>query len=102
MIEEIKKLAEMQQQLAIQAYASYLPMVDDIIKSKQADIKQIERTLEGMLDFCYEPKMLMLFRKLCRHLYDFDPEAAAYYVKAYRELWDEDGKLFGINKEEKI
>lgn len=94
MIEEIKKLAEMQQQLAHQAHESYLPLVDDIIKSKRTDVRQIERTLDGLLDFCFDDNMLMLYRKLCRHMYDFDPKAAAYYVKTYRELWDEDGKMF--------
>jgi hypothetical protein len=35
MIEGIKKLSKMQPKLAQQAYASYLPLVDDIIKSKK-------------------------------------------------------------------
>ncbi|MDD3860668.1 MAG: hypothetical protein PHW83_10745 [Bacteroidales bacterium] len=100
MIEKLKKLAEMQNQLAIQAYSAYLPLVDDIIKSKQTDLMQIERTLDGLLDFCFDPKMLMLYRRLCRYLYDIDKESTAYYVNAYQEMWDEEGKLFG-NKNEK-
>jgi hypothetical protein len=45
--------------------------------------------------------MLTLYRKLCRHLYSFDPETAIDYVNAYRERWDEEGKQFGNYKDEK-
>ncbi len=99
MIEEIKKLVETQQQLARQAYTSYLPLVDDIIKSKQTDVRQIERTLDGLLDFGFDHNMLLLYRKLCRYLYTINPESAAYYANAYREMWDEEGTQFGENKE---
>ena len=102
MIEEIKKLAEMQQQLARQAYTSYLPLVDDIIKSKQTDVRQIEHTLDYMLSFCFDDKMLLLYRRLCRYLYYIDKESTAFYVNAYREMWNEEGTQFGKNKEEKV
>jgi hypothetical protein len=94
----IKPLAEMQQQLAQQAYDFYLPMVNDLIKSKQTELVQIERTLDLMLDFCFDDKMLLLYRRLCRYLYDIDPESAVFYVNAYRELWDEEGTQFGNHK----
>jgi hypothetical protein len=42
--------------------------------------------------------MLMLYRKLCRHFYGIDPSAAADYVNAYREMFDEEGMQFGNNK----
>jgi len=51
-----------------------------------------------MLDFCFDAQMLMLYRKLCRHLYSIDPSAAADYINAYKEMWDEEGKEFGNNK----
>ena len=34
-------------------------------------------------------------KKVCKHLYFFDTEAACYYVNAYCEEWDEDEKQFG-------
>jgi hypothetical protein len=48
-----------------------------------------------MLEFHFNAQMLILYRKLCRHVYSFDPKAAIYYVEAYRERWDEEGKQFG-------
>jgi hypothetical protein len=51
-----------------------------------------------MLDFCFDAQMLLLYRKLCSHLYGIDPSAAADYVNAYREMFDEEGMQFGNNK----
>jgi len=42
-----------------------------------------------MLDFCFDDEMLVCYKKLCRYYIDIDPEATASYVRAYREMWDE-------------
>lgn len=102
MIEEIKKLAQMQNQLAQQAYTAYVPLVENIIASQIKDVNQISLTLDYMLDFCFDDKILTLYRKLCRYLCGIDQETTAYYVNAYRERWDEEGTQFGKNKEEKV
>jgi hypothetical protein len=36
----------------------------------------------------------MLYRRLCRHYWQFNPEATVSYINAYREMWDgaEDAK----------
>lgn len=52
------------------------------------DARRIERTLDGLLDFCGNPPTLDLYRRLCRHYFDIDPVATASYINAYRELWD--------------
>lgn len=98
MTEEIKRLAEILNQLAQQAYEQYEPLVNNIIASQNKDVNHICRTLDYLLDFCYDDKMLLLYRRLCRYLLDIDPQATASYVKAYREMWDEEGTQFGKNK----
>lgn len=99
-IENIKALVESQEQLADQAVKQYQPIVAQYIADNCTDSNQIAYTLDFMLDFCFNEQMLTLYRKLCRHLYNFDPETAAYYVDAYRERWDEEGKRFGDDKKE--
>lgn len=85
---EIKKLAESLVRLYRQGVQEYSPVVDDIIATRCRDIRHIERTLDGLLDFCgYEPALL-LYKKLCRYYFDIDPVATAGYINAYRELWD--------------
>jgi len=31
-----------------------------------------------------------MYKNLCRHYWEIDPAATAYYVNAYREYWDSD------------
>jgi hypothetical protein len=86
----IGKMAGEMQNLQQQATFQYKPMVDDILRTRSHDIRHIEHTLDLLLDFCgYEPVLLM-YKQLCRHYWDIDPAAAAYYVNAYREYWDND------------
>lgn len=95
MIEEIAKLIESRNQLAQQACGQYTALVDSIIASQTTDVNHISLTLDYMLGFCFDDQMLLLYRRLCRYLYDIDKETTASYINAYREMWDENGANFG-------
>ena len=60
----------------------------EVIATRSRDVRQIEHTLDGLLDFCGHEQALLLYRRLCRHYFDIDPAATADYINAYRELWD--------------
>ena len=88
LFESVRGLAESLHSLSRQAVAQYAPVVEAIIRTRSRDVRHIERTLDGLLDFCgYEPA-LQLYRRLCRHYFDIDPVATADYIHADRELWD--------------
>jgi hypothetical protein len=93
MIDDIKNLIESQQQLAQQAYIAYLPEVENIIKNEIVNNNTIELLLDYMLDFCFDDRMLSLFKKLCRYYWDINPQATANYVNYYRERWDSDSLI---------
>ena len=76
------------QQLQLQAAQQYKPVVDALVRTGSRDVQQIEHTLDGLLDFCGHAPVLEMYKRLCRHYWDIDPAATAYYVKAYRERWD--------------
>lgn len=97
MIEDITKLIENRNQLAQQAHEQYTALVQSIIASQTKDVNHISHTLDYMLGFCFDDQMLLLYRRLCRYLYDIDKETTASYVTAYREMWDENGENFGNN-----
>jgi len=88
MINAIKGLAQNQQDLAQQAYNSFLPEVENIIKNKIVNNNTIELLLDYMLDFCFDDKMLSLYKKLCRYYWEINPQATAVYINYYRERWD--------------
>jgi hypothetical protein len=74
--------------LARRAVTEYTPLVESIVHERSHDIRRIEHTLDGLLDFCFAPEALLLYKKLCRHYYFIDPAAAADSVYAYRDMWD--------------
>ncbi|MCF8215284.1 MAG: hypothetical protein K9I59_00235 [Chlorobium sp.] len=84
----IKAFAQEMQALAEQALRQYTPVVESIISSKSRDVHHIEHAHDGLLDFCFYDPMVELFRRLCRHYYCIDPQAAAFYVNSYREMRD--------------
>jgi hypothetical protein len=84
----VTALAKSIADLARQAVAAYAPVVDSIISDQSTNISHIERALDGLLDFCFDPEALDLYKMLCRYYYRLDPAAAVYYVRAYREMWD--------------
>ena len=90
MIEKIEALIIAREKLAKQAVAQFSVLVDDILRTQSSDQKLIEHALDGMLDFCFDDEMLLLYKKLCRHYFTFNPQATAFYVNSYRGMWDND------------
>ena len=86
----IAPLAAQLTELQNRVVREYEPIVGRIIRSGSRDVREIEATLDGLLDFACVPDGLKLFKALCRYYYAIDPVATADYVQSYRELWDED------------
>ena len=89
-MQAIRILAGSMRELQQRAAQLYLPIVDDILRTRSRDAQHIEHTLDRLLDFCGHEPVLQLYKKLCRHYWDIDPAATVYYINAYRERWDSD------------
>jgi len=50
----IGDLAESISAIARRAVAEYAPIVDAIVRERSNDIRHIEHTLDGLLDFCFD------------------------------------------------
>jgi len=74
-----------------QAVAVYGQEINQILDSRCQVKNRIEHSLDGMLDFCFDEDMLVLYKKLCRYYYGIDQSAATSYVYAYRDMWDLNG-----------
>ena len=68
----------------------FIPMVEDIISRNSKDVKEIETLLDRLLDCCFNDKVLVLYKKLCRYYFYIDSEAAKDYVRYYFEIYEED------------
>ncbi len=93
--EAIFKLVSHLKKTQKQALEHWVPIVEGLIQSNSKNQKEIERTLDYLLDVSSDENGLPIYRKLCRHLYEIDPNAAIYYVNSWKEMWDEEGQLFG-------
>ena len=82
----VDSMRELEQRAALQ----YRPVVDDIVRSNSRDALHIEHTLDGLLDFCGHEPVVLMYRQLCLHYWQFDQVATAFYINAYRERWDSD------------
>ena len=87
-LSEFKKMAQSLVLLNEQAYQVYLSLVDSIIHTKSKDETEIGHLLDRILDIACTEKGLILYKKLCRYYWDINPNATAYYINAYREMWD--------------
>jgi hypothetical protein len=89
LVDSIRPIAKEMQNLAHRAVLGYSPEVEAIINERCRDVNRIEHLLDYMLDFCFDQKLLILFKKLCRYLFTFDPATASDYVQFYCKMWDD-------------
>jgi hypothetical protein len=93
-MDDIKTLAHdigaLLQESAQQGLAHYRPIASRIISGDISDPKEIELTLDYMLDYCYDDKVLALYKRVCRSLYCKHPEIVYAAVMNYKEVWDSD------------
>ena len=89
-IEPFRELIEQRNRLAKVAVRNCAAEALAIVQSGDRDAHRIETCLDQMLDFCFDDVMLRCFKKLCRYYFQIDPNAVAFYVHSYRELWDDE------------
>jgi len=86
----IQTLAQQLKTLANQALPIYTQKVEAIINNEIQDHNQIELTFDYMLDFCYDDKMLLLYKKLARYYFTINPQGTANYINYYRERYEDE------------
>jgi len=87
-----KELAESINKITQEAFIIYEAQVDEIYHNKIKDEKEIEHVIDVLLGYCYDDKMLLLFKRLCRYYYEINPKVTYEYVNIYREMWDEESE----------
>ncbi|MDA3925755.1 MAG: hypothetical protein PF904_13735 [Kiritimatiellae bacterium] len=85
-----EQIHNLQNVAAAQTRTLYENEVEQIIQRDIKDEHRIERILDQLLDVAFDDKVLVLFKKLCRHLYFFNPDASSSYVNSCFEMWDEE------------
>ena len=81
---ELKRLSTM-------AFSQYEPVVFQIEQGKISDINEIERLLDGIFDFCYDPKMLSLYKRVLKQVVDEHFGIVKRYTDYYLDWYESDG-----------
>jgi len=53
-------------------------------------LAQLQALTADLLDHACIPQGLAIFKALGRHYWEIAPQATAFYINAYREMWDSD------------
>ena len=88
--EDISGLAKQILSLADMALPEYKSITDDIIRGRINEITEIEHFLDNMLTFCFDARILQLYKKVLRHIYIEHPETVYSYVEAYYDMYEEE------------
>ena len=82
-LNEIKEIVEGITSLTNAAYQHYSALVDAVLRDEITDAKQIERIMDGLVDFGDDNRFIDIYRKLCRHVYYNYPELVGEHVALF-------------------
>ena len=86
----IDALAGRMHGLAEQALCGYTPIAEDIMAGRIVGERDIGYQLDFMLDFCWDEKVLALYKQILHSLCDKYPKLVSDYTQGYIELWGRD------------
>ena len=66
------------------AHKQYSILVDAVINNQITDQKEIERIMDGLVDFGDDVEFLTIYQKLCRHVYYTYPEMVGEHAWLWR------------------
>ncbi len=82
------EIGQQLREFAAQVLPGLAGEVGDIIAQSDRDFQRIEHCLDHLLQYCYDEKILSLFKQLCRYYFPLNPAGTAVQIDAYREMWD--------------
>ena len=72
------------------AYIHYLIETKRLLKKTMVAPNEIESFLDYILTFCDDDRFVYLYKRLCKTLYRYDPQAAIDYINFYKKLYLEE------------
>lgn len=85
---ELREIIEQLHALRDIAYEQFEASTKAILEARITDIHSIKTVLDSLCDFCDEDRFLILYKKICRHIYFQYPDIVGEYANLYRAIWD--------------
>ena len=70
-------------------YSHYIQAVAKVVAGRITAEKEIERIMDGLLNFGDDEKFLALYKKLCHHVYNFYPQMVGEHIAIFRMQFEE-------------
>ena len=86
---ELKNLLAAFEAQKAQIYLHYQQMVNSVLSGQIISEREIERLMDGLLDFCDDEKFLALYKDLCRHVYNQYPQLVGEHINLFRLQFEE-------------
>ena len=86
---ELKDLLTAFEEQKEQIYLHYQQLINSVLTGQIISEREIERLMDGLLDFCDDEKFLALYKDLCRHVYNQYPQLVGEHINLFRLLFEE-------------
>lgn len=71
------------------AYQQYSRLVEQVLSGRITEEREIERIMDGLVDFGDDPRLLELYKTLCRHIYYKHPALVKGHIALFRLQFEE-------------
>ena len=71
------------------AYQQYSRLVEQVLSGRITEEREIERIMDGPVDFGDDPKLLELYKILCHHIYYKHPALVRAHAAIFRLQFEE-------------
>lgn len=86
---EIRETVREISRLMDNAYEQYSQLVEQVLKGRITENQEIERIMDGLVDFGDDPRLLELYKTLCHHVYNKHPALVREHIALFRSQFEE-------------
>ena len=85
----IREIVQEISRLMDAAYQQYSRLVEQVLNGRITEEREIERIMDGLVDFGDDPRLLELYKTLCRHVYYKYPALVGEHTALFRLQFEE-------------
>ena len=80
--------SEMVSKIQEQSYSAFSLLSDQICNDPLADQNEVEKMLDSLLGYCYDDRILDLYKKVCKTFYSKYPNMIAEHILMYKDMYE--------------
>ena len=85
----IREIVQEISRLMDNAYQQYSHLVEQVLSGRITEEREIERIMDGLVNFGDDPRLLELYKTLCRHVYYKYPALVGEHTALFRLQFEE-------------